>query len=410
MQPVHKQGLLFFACILITDICMLTSKFVIRIITIIVKNKCYKPNSLSMERQLPFLVKLALVLFCAISIGYLLILGHTLFAPLFFSFLMALLVLPLSVSLEKKARFSRGMASFTVVLLLLLVFTCVILFFSNEISSFANDWPQLKQNGLNAFHTTQQWIASKFNVGAQKQIDYINQAAEKIFSTSAVILSGTLSALSSVLIFLGFTLLFTFFILNYRRTLYVFLVSVFSPSHRSRVEEIVEKVKSIIKKYIIGLFTQMIIVSVLLIIILSVLGVKYSVLLGFMGGILNVIPYLGILTALLLSCLVTFATLGSGKVLLVVIVFVIVHAIDGNVIMPVVVGSKVKLNPMISFLGIIIGEMLWGITGMFLCIPFLAILKIIFDRIDGLKPWGMLMGEEGAIVKLRRPAIKKAKA
>ncbi|GAB3418972.1 AI-2E family transporter [Niabella aquatica] len=359
-----------------------------------------------MEKQLPFLVKLALVLFCAISMGYLLILGHTLFAPLFFSFLMALLVLPLSVSLEKKAHFNRGLASFTVVMLLLLVFTCVIFFFSNEISAFANDWPLLKQNGLNAFHSTQQWITSKFNVDAQKQIDYINHAAEKIFSTSAVLLGSTLFALSSMLIFLGFTLLFTFFILNYRRTLYTFLVTVFNPSERPRVEEIVDKVKSIIKKYIIGLFTQMLIVSVLLIIILSVLGLKYAVLLGFMGGILNVIPYLGILTALLLSCLVTFATLGSSKVLLVVIVFVIVHAIDGNIIMPVVVGSKVKLNPMISFLGIIIGEMLWGITGMFLCIPFLAILKIIFDRIDGLKPWGLLMGEEGIVKKKKGPVIK----
>lgn len=350
-----------------------------------------------MNKSLPFLVKLSLVLFCILSLGYLLILGQTLFAPVFFSFLMALLLLPVATFLEKKAHFKRSLATVTVVILMLLILSGVIFFFSNQLRSFANDWPQLKQQGLGAFHNTQEWIASKFNVDIRKQMNYINQSAEKLFSTSTAIVGSTLATLSSTFIFLGFTLLFTFFILNYRRVLYTFLISVFGEDDKGRVEEIVEKVKSIIKKYIIGLLTQMLIVSILLIIVLSIIGVKYALLLGFMGGIFNVIPYLGIITALLLSCMVTFATVGGGKVLFVIIAFIVVHAIDSNIIMPLVVGSKVKLNPMMAFVGIIIGEMIWGISGMFLCIPFLAILKVIFDRVNGLQAWGMLMGEEEAL-------------
>ncbi|SDD34790.1 AI-2E family transporter [Niabella drilacis] len=355
-----------------------------------------------MNQSLSFLSRLALVLFCIISIGYLLMLGQTLFAPLFFSFLMALLFLPLALFLERKCRFKRTLATTTVVILMLLIFAGVITFFSAEARSFTEDWPRLKQNGLQAFYSTQDWISTKFHINAGKQWTYINQGAEKLFSQSATIVSTTLSTVSSTLIFLGFTLLFTFFILNYRKVLYAFLVSVFSDAHKQRVAEIVKRVKSIIKKYIIGLLIQMLIVSAMLIVVLSLLGVKYAILLGFMGGIFNVIPYLGILTALLFSCLVTFATIGGAKVLLVITAFIIVHAIDSNVVMPIVVGSKVKLNPMIAFIGIIIGEMLWGISGMFLCIPFLAILKIIFDRVDGLHAWGMLMGEEGDLERGQR--------
>ncbi|GCE36026.1 AI-2E family transporter [Sporomusaceae bacterium FL31] len=72
----------------------------------------------------------------------------------------------------------------------------------------------------------------------------------------------------------------------------------------------------------------------------------------------------------------------------------IVHAIDGNIVLPFVVGSKVKINALFSFIGILLGEHLWGISGMFLCIPAIAIIKIIFERVDGLKPWGKLLGEE----------------
>lgn len=362
-----------------------------------------------MQRELPFLVKLALAFICLISFGYLLYLGHRLFAPIFFSFLMALLLLPVATWLEKKCHFKRSLATAVLVVAMLLVFAGIIFFFSAEISSFAQDWPTLKANGISAFHSLQQWVNEKFHINPNKQINYINNAAEKIFSTSAVILGGTLTALSSVLLFVSFTLLFTFFILNYRRVLYAFLVSVFDQEHRPKVEEIIEKVKSIIKKYIAGLLLQMLIVSTLLTIILSILGVKYSVLLGVMSGIFNLIPYVGIFTALALSCLITFATIGGSKVLFVAIAFLVVHSIDGNYIMPSVVASKVKLNPMISFMGIIIGEMLWGITGMFLCIPFLAILKIVLDRIDGLKPWGMLMGEEGAITKHKLHLLSRRK-
>jgi len=127
---------------------------------------------------------------------------------------------------------------------------------------------------------------------------------------------------------------------------------------------------------------------------LSILGVKYAILLGLVAGIFNIIPYLGISIALIISVLITFATAGATKALFVLFAYAGVHTIDGNILMPLIVGSKVKINALIAFIGIVIGEMLWGISGMFLCMPYLAMSKIIFQKVDGLHSWAILLGEE----------------
>ena len=73
--------------------------------------------------------------------------------------------------------------------------------------------------------------------------------------------------------------------------------------------------------------------------------------------------------------------------------YLLIQLIDNNYIVPKVIGSKVKLNALVSLLAVILGAALWGIPGMFLSIPLMAILKLIFDRIEPLKPWGFLLGD-----------------
>jgi putative permease len=352
--------------------------------------------------SLPFYGKLALVLFALICLGYLAILGQSLLAPLLSSFLIALLLLPLANFLETKVKFKRGLASLFSVLIMIAVISGIMYFLANQLSDLGQDWPLLKKQAINSFTDLQHWVSSTFRVNAHKQIDYLKHSATSAVATSATLVGATLLTLSSTLLFLAFMLLFTFFILNYRRILYSFLIAVFKEEHAERVSEIMGQIQYIIKRYILGLFLQMLIVTTLMVIVLSLLGVKYAVLLGLIAGIFNLVPYIGIFSALLISVLITFATAGAAKVLLVIIAFVAVHALDGNILMPLVVGSKVKINALFAFIGIVIGEMIWGISGMFLCIPYLAMLKIIFDRVDELKPWGLLLGEHANPKKKRK--------
>ncbi|MBY0543206.1 MAG: AI-2E family transporter [Sphingobacteriaceae bacterium] len=352
--------------------------------------------------SLPFVAKLALVLLSIIMLGYLAILGKSLLSPLFFSLLMAFLLLPFSNFLEQKLRFRRSISSISAVILMIAVLYSILYFLGNQLSELWADWPLLVKQVTAAFHDIQLWISKTFHVNTYKQQSYLTDSLEKSLATSAIVIGTTILTLSSSLLFLAFTLLFTFFILNYRSLLFNFLTTVFAEEHKTKVSEIVKEIQRIIRKYVTGLFLQMLIVSSLMIITLSLLGVKYAILLGLIAGIFNIIPYLGISTALIISTLITFATAGASQALFVVFAFIGVHTIDGNILMPLVVGSKVKINALFAFIGIIIGEMIWGISGMFLCIPYLAMLKIIFERVEGLKPWGVLLGEENKSPRKRR--------
>lgn len=344
--------------------------------------------------QLPFIARLTLVLLSIIMLGYLAIIGKNLLSPLLFSLLLAFLMLPLANFLERKFKFNRSLATIVTVIVMLAILYGIGHFFATQLSELWNDWPLLEKQVTNSFHEIQHWITKTFKINATKQESYITDSAEKALATSAAVVGTTLLTLSSSLLFVAFTLLFTFFILNYRRLLNNFLTAVFDENHKTKVINIVSEIQTIIKKYITGLFIQMLVVSILMVLTLSILGVKYAILLGLIAGIFNIIPYLGISFALVISLLITFATAGATKALFVLFAFVGIHAIDGNILMPLIIGSKVKVNALIAFIGIIVGEMMWGISGMFLCMPYLAMMKIIFQKVDGLRPWAILIDEE----------------
>lgn len=344
--------------------------------------------------KLPFLLKLALAIISIIGIGYLIKLGQSILAPFFLAFLMAMLFLPMANFMERKLRFPRSVSTIVSVMIMLIILTGMFYFFGSQLSSFSKDLPHLSKQFNLVFHNLQTWVSQTFNVKIHEQLDYLDQGLNKLLSSSGIILGFTFGVFSTSLGFLAFFILFFVFILNYRRILNNFIVNVFNEKHKASVQEVVSEVRIMTKRYIIGLCLQVIIVSVLATTVLTILGVKYSILLGVLTGLLNVIPYIGIAISLLISCFIAFATGTVSTCVYVAIGYVIVHAIDGNIVLPFVVGSKVKINALFSFIGILLGEHLWGISGMFLCIPAIAIIKIIFERVDGLKPWGKLLGEE----------------
>src|SRR6185437_15535064 len=124
------------------------------------------------------------------------------------------------------------------------------------------------------------------------------------------------------------------------------------------------------------------------------IGIKYVFLLALLVGVLNLIPYLGIYTALFIGICITFATSDPHHALYLAIAVIGIHLVDSNFLMPKIVGSQIRINPLIIILGVVVGEMMWGIPGMFLSVPYLAMAKIIFDRVEGMKAWGILLGEE----------------
>lgn len=357
--------------------------------------------------KLPFYVKFACVLLSILLLGYLCILGQTILLPLILGLLFALLLLPVAVFLERKLKFPRSLASIISPVLFLVVLGLVIYLLGMQLSKLSSEWPAFEAQLKTSFEQMQVWVQQQFGIKQSEQLDYITETAQKSVSTGTGVLGQVLLSMSSIFVLLIFTFLYTFFLLLYRKHIVKFLIINFTKDHHATVMDAVTSIQYMVKKYLIGLFLQMLIVGGLTFIALTIVGVKYAFMLAVITGLLNVLPYVGIATAMLLSCIITFATGNTSHVLFVFISLVVIHAIDGNFVMPKIVGSKVKVNSLFAMIGIVLGEMIWGISGMFLAIPALAICKIVFDRVQGLMPWGFLLGEEDEEPPMFKNILKK---
>ncbi|MEO6453489.1 MAG: AI-2E family transporter [Ginsengibacter sp.] len=359
--------------------------------------------------KLPFYARLAFILIILIAAGYICIIGQRLIVPLLFSFLFAILLLPVANYFENKAGLSRSISSIIAVILLLVTISLIMYLLGSQITNLSSEWPLLKQQIAALFHSVQTWMANTFHVNLERQTAYINNTTSNLLESSGAILEKTVLSVSSILLFLVFILIYTILLLFYRRILMRFIVALCTEKYISIIYDILQHIKHIIRKYITGLFLEMAIVAIIACLIFWILGIKYVFLLGLLVGILNVIPYIGIFTALVLSILITFATSDGEHALFVTIAVISIHLVDSNLLMPKIVGAQVKINPLIVIMGVIIGEMLFGISGMFLSIPYLAIAKVIFDRVDGLQPWGILLGEEEHTPKKVKEIIRDIK-
>jgi predicted PurR-regulated permease PerM len=225
----------------------------------------------------------------------------------------------------------------------------------------------------------------------REQSQYIDTAK----NSGSGILGDTFLSLTDVL--LGLTLLpiYTFLILYYRNMLKKFILAVFKDGDREKVEDVLRESRGVVQNYMVGLMIEMGVVAVINFMGFAIIGIEYAVFLAVFAAIMNLIPYIGMLIASIFCCIVTLTTSDNlTDAIWTLLVLIIVQFIDNNIIMPRVVGSKVKINAMITILGVLIGGALCGISGMFLSIPGIAILKVIFERVDNLKPWGMLLSDD----------------
>lgn len=345
--------------------------------------------------SLPFYLKLACSLIILIALFYIARVGQTIIAPFVLGSLFAFLLTPFASWMEQKLRFPRVLSSLAALLLLFTFISGIIVLLGAQMTSLKEDWPAFEKQVVSGLDSLQKWISATFHINYSEQVGYINDTLSKSVGQGTAILGVAIISMSSNFILLVFTFLYTFFILTYRGHIVRFLLLLNHEKDHTIVLDIVAQVQYVVKRYLIGLFLQMIIVAVMTFIALSIIGVKYSLVLSIFTGLFNVLPYIGIFVSLLVIALITFATSTMVHVLFVFLAIIIIHFIDSNFVVPKVVGSKVQVNSMVAMMAIFCGELVWGISGMFLAIPLLAITKIVFDRIYPLKPWGFLMGEDG---------------
>ena len=350
--------------------------------------------------------KLAYPLLCIIIVLTLLYVGQDILKPFVFSCLMALLLVSPSKFFERQG-FPRGVSAMIVMLLSLILFVVVFYFVSNSIISFRDDLPLMMQNIEESIKQLEVWIQSNFDISRKDVKTIVESSTDKVIPSTSSIVNTTVNTVTGI-IFIGIMVFITtFLLLLYRGLIVQFLTTLFADEYTERIHGIFYKTRSVIRGYIGGLFIEMLVVAVANCAVFFFLGVKYALLLGVLGAILNIIPYVGIFIACVLSCLITLTTNTPTTVMWVLVSLIIIHMIDSNILMPKIVGSKVKMNALATIVGIIIGSALWGIPGTFMAVPIMAIMKVAFEEIEPFKPFALILGDDDSEKSLSKPVLRK---
>lgn len=345
------------------------------------------------EVKFPFYARLALTLIAVVLIIFLLAIGSSIFIPLFFALLISILLYPLTDFLERK-KLGRSASAFISVLLFISFVALFVYFLALQIIGFSQDLPHFQTRLQNLIDSLQYTIESKYHINSSQQTDYLNRAASTLLNTLANSISNIFLSLSKFTIYTIFVFVYTFFMLYNRKLLLRFVLGIFKPTQHDKVMEVVADTRSMINHYILGLLLEMVIMTIFNCGAFFILGIRYAILLGTIAAVMNIIPYIGIYTAMAISMTVTFANSTGSQALTVGIILIVIHFIDANVLLPRIVGARVKMNPLITIIAVLTGAQIWGIAGMFLFIPLTAMLKIIFQRVESLQPWAILIGAE----------------
>jgi predicted PurR-regulated permease PerM len=345
--------------------------------------------------RFPFYAKLTFVLLSLISIFTIFYIGQNIIIPIIMALLFAILLRPVAHFLKGKWHFPHLLAVTCTVIFFVLIVIGILYFISWQISDIVNDWDAIQTNLSIHFNSFQKFISSNFNLNNVEQKVLIDSASKNVMESGKNIIGTSLVSFSDIILNMTLIPIYIFIFLLYRTLFITFLAKLIQPSYHEKLQDILYQIKVSVQSYIIGLLIELVIVSSLTTVGFMIIGVKYAIVLGLITGILNLIPYIGILFAGILSIIATLTaspdlTLITG----VLIIVIVIQLIDNNLIVPMIVGSKVQINAFVSIVGIIIGGVIAGFSGMFLAIPIIAILKVIFDRIESLEPWGYLMSDE----------------
>jgi predicted PurR-regulated permease PerM len=355
-----------------------------------------------MTKKYPFYLKATVILFGMVLLSYILLNLRDILVPLAFALLLAILLNPLSIFLEKH-RFPQVMAISISIIVAMFLIAGITYFLFIEIKSFSTEWPLFKRKFELLFTKFQHFARTDFGINTKKQNEYINEAETNMKPVLASAMGTVLGGMAMAFLLPVYSFLFLF----YKKLILNFLYEVFSEADEKEVRVVLTQTKGAIQNYMFGLLLEALIVATLNVSALLILGVPYAILLGVLGALLNILPFIGGILAVLFPILVATATKeGFTTQLWVIVAYMLIQFVDNHYLVPYIVASKVKINALVSIVIVLLGGALWGISGMFLSIPILGVLKIIFDRMPEMKPWGLLIGIE-VPTKRRRISVKK---
>ncbi|QHL86307.1 AI-2E family transporter [Nibribacter ruber] len=345
-----------------------------------------------MEIKLPAYFKYTVILLGLFLLLYFMQTFKSILIPLSFAGLFALLLLPMSVRLER--HMPRAVAIVLSLVLVILVLALMVYFFSIQIGSFSAELNDISAKLSILISKIQMFLQDKFGIKPTNRSEFLEKALGNISQTGTAFLGSTISLTTGALTVVTLIPIYVFCMLYYRDHLRQFVFQFIPVAKRDTIIVTIDNIQQVVQSYISGLVIVIVIVAILNSIGLFIMGIEYAIFFGAFASVLTVIPYIGIMLGAALPALYVLVNTGSVTTMLIVVaIFAFVQFLEGNFITPNIVGSKVSINPFAAIIALIVGGEVWGAAGMILSIPLIAILKVLLDQYTPLKPIAFLLGD-----------------
>lgn len=324
-----------------------------------------------------------------------LILAKAILIPLSIALLISFILFPLAKRLEKM-RIHTVIAAFLSIFTMLFIIGGVIYFFSSQIIGLSNEFTDFKDRIILLFAEVTLFFNNNVSfVPNLEKNELIDRIQAWISQSTGSLVSKTVSNTATFFVGLLATFVFTFLILLYRKGFTIAFSQFAREENRPRVRNMFKSVQQVGQKYLVGMVLLTIIIGLANSIGLLIIGIENPFLFGFLGATLAIVPYIGTYLGAIIPILYALMSDDSPwKAIAVGILFWVVQLVTDNFLSPKVVGGSLKINALAAILSLLIGAAVWGIAGMILFLPFVAMLKVVCEEFDELKPIAQIIGNQ----------------
>ncbi len=351
--------------------------------------------------------KLALIFIGVLALVTMLYMVQAIILPIVYSVIIAIALNPIVNFLVAK-KTNHTVAIVLAISIVLLLTMALLIFISSQLSMLSETYPLLVDKFYEAGKLSVTWASTYFNISTIKINVLLADAKIAIINTGKSYIGAAVSSMGHGMFVLALIPVYVVMFLYYKPLLLDFIRQLFGANHLVAVNQVLTKTKLIIQKYLLGLLIEAFIIAILNSVGLLIIGIDYAIILGIIGALLNVIPYIGGIVAVALPAIVAITTKSTSTYfVLVLLVYVVIQFIDNHYISPKIVASKVKINALAAIIVVLCGSALWGVAGMFLSIPLTAIIKVICEHVPSLKPWGLLLGDTLPTTTVAKIKLKK---
>ncbi|MEO1022573.1 MAG: AI-2E family transporter [Bacteroidota bacterium] len=351
-------------------------------------------HPIASDERYPFWLRAPVILLGLILLFIVLYYGKFILMPLAFAGFFSMLLSPIVSKFESWRLGKIASILFTLILVAVLL-AGVVSLISVQMVQFSKEIPEVTERLKTLANNTITYVENTLGITQEQQSDFVEQGVNNLIDQSGRYLNNILSATTNAFTLATLIPIYMFFMLYYREMYQRFLRMIFERRKGSNVDAVTLRVQQVTQNYLIGLLSVMGILAVLNTTGLLLIGLENAIFFGVFAALVAIIPYIGTILGGLLPTLYAFLFTDSLVTpLLVIAVFAVVQFLEGNVISPRIVGSKVAINPFVAMIALIIGGQIWGISGMILFVPLVGILRVVFDQREDLKPYGYLLGNK----------------